>query len=221
MSSQAEAGRVEPHHVAVLISKMNEVIDAYGGVRREMTGILDAAVEASLDNCRRAFERLVTDAERRITAQIGRVEGEMGRRLEEAKALIAQLGKARVTLDGQSVAELMTHARPMLYRAVAEAREHLAAYIVDDIRNGIGAAVGAEVRQALVTQPAKRSWTEALARLCSIAGFIILAVGAAAVWYATKNFKPPVVDLKFDRDGRVLPLHGAPEAFRGHALAMN
>lgn len=209
---------IASHHFTELSGKMQEVLDQYSGVRREMTGILDAAVEATIENARRGFEQIVTDTERRITTQLGKVEGAISGKLNEAKALIDKLSKARVTMDPRSIAELMTHVRPLLFQAVAEAREHLAAYIIDDIRNGIGAVVGAEVRKALGDQPAQSTWLQKLSYWCSVLGFILLAAGATAVWYATKNFKPPVLDFKFDKDGKLVPAPETAEAIRRHTL---
>lgn len=199
-----------------------ELKESFLASKKEMISVMDAAADSILDRCVRTLQQTAEDFQNEILKYGGKIEAVLSKKLEEVVDRIERLKDARIQMDPDTLTQLLTHARKHLYDAVSEAREHLTTHLIEDMRQGISGIIGHEVRAAtneLKEQKSGNSLLMKLGAVCAILTAVAVGVAYYFTYKAVRDFKPPVLDFKIGKDGKLIPSAETAQAVRDHAFS--
>jgi molecular chaperone GrpE (heat shock protein) len=199
--------------------RMDKINGRLDNFRDEMMGIMEAVIDGAGSKFVKDLEQMLDKASKKLHQLSADMQVTLISKIDEVKALIERLKGWRITLDEQSIAQLMTHGRTHIHQAVAEAREHLAAYLTHDVDARLDAVVTNAVQK---TSSQQSSGFATFARWCAVITCAIVATAAYLLAKAVKDFKPPVIDLQMLENGKTVPASDAARiAMRDYAFSPN
>jgi hypothetical protein len=200
-------------------AKIDGITDRLVKIEGSMMSIFESVVEGAGEKFVKELEQMLDKTSKKLHQLSADMQVTLISKIDEVKALIERLKGWRITLDEQSIAQLMTHGRTHIHQAVAEAREHLAAYLTHDVDARLDAVVTNAVQK---TSSQQSSGFATFARWCAVITCAIVATAAYLLAKAVKDFKPPVIDLQMLENGKTVPASDAARiAMRDYAFSSN